>query len=120
MKFNEALNILRALSDGLNPYTGETLAPESIYQNPQTVRALCCVLRALGRTEKRERRRQVLLVNAGKSWSPDETKRVCAEYRSGLSVRTIAKMHSRSTGAIASRLAKLGVMPIDRNGESFV
>jgi hypothetical protein len=46
MEIQEALKIMRALANGVNPETGESMEADSICRQPETVRALN---RALGR-----------------------------------------------------------------------
>jgi hypothetical protein len=46
--------------------------------------------------------------NAGKAWSDEEDKQLCAEFDSGLAVKEIAVKHSRSAAALNARLFKLG------------
>lgn len=45
--------------------------------------------------------------NAGRPWSQEEDKRLLAEHGSGINIRDMATAHSRSTGAINSRIKKL-------------
>jgi hypothetical protein len=111
MEMAEALKIMRALSDGVNPYTGEILQAESVYQNPQTVRALHRAAKALEYAQVRERRKRILPENAGQSWSSEEDQQLCQELRNGIDFRDIANTHCRTRGAIMSRLAKLGMIP---------
>jgi hypothetical protein len=111
MEITEALDIIRGLSDGVNPYTGEILQPESVYQNPQTVRALYRAVDALEHMQGREHRKRLLPGNAGNSWSAEEDRQLCGELRNGVDFRNIAKKHGRTTGAIIARLAKLGMIP---------
>ena len=47
MHAGDAITILRALADGIDPYTGERLPNESPYQRLQTVRALYAAIKAL-------------------------------------------------------------------------
>jgi hypothetical protein len=115
MEIGKALNILQALSDGVNPYTGEILSTDSVCQNPQTVRALCCAIRALERKEDRELSKKRLPENAGEPWSETEDQRIRDEFRNGANVRTIAQAHHRTTSAIVARLTKLGLMPPNKN-----
>ena len=51
MEASQAVRILRALADGIDPYTGEVFPQESPYQHPDTVRALWSAVRALERSE---------------------------------------------------------------------
>ncbi|WP_287448041.1 hypothetical protein [Anaerovibrio sp.] len=45
---------------------------------------------------------------AGRSWSDNEDKQLDNEYNSGMDILNIAKIHSRTLGAIRSRLKKHG------------
>ena len=45
---------------------------------------------------------------AGRSWSDNEDKQLDEEYNSGMEISNIAKVHSRTRGAIRSRLKKHG------------
>lgn len=47
-RFQEAIKVIRALRDGVNPETCELLKDESICRNPQAVMALNRALAALG------------------------------------------------------------------------
>lgn len=46
--------------------------------------------------------------NAGKAWTEEEDKQLCAEFDSGLAVKELAVKHSRSAAALNARLYKLG------------
>lgn len=45
---------------------------------------------------------------AGRSWSDNEDKQLDNEYNSGMDILNIAKIHSRTLGAIRSRLKQHG------------
>ena len=108
----ESLKILRLLADGIDPYTGEILPEHSPYQQPQTVRALFYAIMALEGTKENTQRAATELIKAGKSWESIEDDQLKAEFDSGMSIREIAHKHQRTSGAIQSRLVKLGKIPI--------
>ncbi len=108
MEIQEALKIMRALADGVNPTTGEVLQAESVYQNPQTVRALQRAVGALEYVEERERNKRKLPLKAGLPWSRAEDEQVCEDLRKGINFHDIAKTHNRTVGSIIARLVKLG------------
>lgn len=112
MQTSEALKILQALADGVNPDTGEVFPAESPYQHPQVVRALMTAIRLLERQQNRERRTRLLPGNAGKTWDDDEEQRLCRDYGAGTSVKELAARHGRTERAIESRLIKLGKIQI--------
>jgi hypothetical protein len=108
MEIQEALRIMRALADGVNPETGEVLTADALYQHPPVVRAFHRAVLALEHVEERERSKKALPANAGKSWSRAEDELVCEELRRGIDFHQIAKTHNRTIGSIIARLVKLG------------
>lgn len=108
METETAIDVLRALADGIDPSTGEVMPSDSPYQQANTVRALYAALAALDRQEKLNGRKRRLPQNAGKPWSVGEDDQVAAAYDRGESVPAIAETHERTVGAIHSRLVKLG------------
>lgn len=108
MKISETLKIIRALADGINPFTGEIFQDDSPYQNPQMVRALYKAIEALESQEKREQKKKQLPENAGMPWYENEDSQLISEFDSGISLREIARKHKRTFGAIESHLVKLG------------
>ena len=104
MNLRKALEILRKLAEGIDPFTGEIFPPDSPYQNVQTVRAL---YRAIDFREK-EPSRKTRPTNAGKPWSDEESQMLVKQYDSGMPIGRIAAAHQRTKVAIAARLVKLG------------
>lgn len=103
MEIKRAAELLRGLADGVDPMTGQPLPDESVYNRPEIIRALHCVLREL-----QERADGAAAVNAGRNWSAEEETQLLQEYSAGLPVETIARRHRRSVGAIETRLSELG------------
>ena len=103
MEINRAAELLRALADGIDPMTGQPLPDESVYNRPEIIRALYCVLQEL-----QERADSTAAVNAGRNWSTEEEAQLLQEYSMGLPIETIARRHGRSVGAIETRLSELG------------
>lgn len=120
MEIQEALRVMRALADGVNPETGDVLAADAVYQYPPVVRALHRAVGALEFIEERERSKRNLPAKAGKSWSRAEDQQVCEELRRGIDFHQIAKTHNRTIGSIIARLVKLGQIgpnsPLDMFG----
>ena len=111
MSTPKALRIIRILVEGVDPYTGELLPPESPYQQADTVRALYQAIKALERQKALPPGHTSSPESAGQPWSYEEERRLLTGYESGMSVKDLAKQHSRTEGAIRSRLAKLGRLP---------
>jgi hypothetical protein len=55
MEIQEALRIMRALADGINPETGEALMADAVYQDAPVVRAFHRAMSALEYLQERER-----------------------------------------------------------------
>lgn len=108
MDTSEALRILQALADGVDPHSGEVSPDESPYQHPQVVRALFRAIEVLKRVEVTERRQQDLPEKAGQVWDAEEEERLCEGFNQGLTIRELAQQQQRTEGAIQSRLEKLG------------
>ena len=54
MEIQEALRIMRALADGLNPGTGEALLADAVYQDAPVVRAFHRAIAALEYVQERD------------------------------------------------------------------
>lgn len=108
MEIQEAIKVVRALADGVNPETGEVLQNDSICKNPQVVTALNRAVGALEFLEQREKARRDQPGNAGKRWTRAEEEQVCEELRQGIDFHQIARTHNRTVPSIVARLVKLG------------
>ena len=106
----QALNIVRALADGVDPESGEVYPPQSPYQKPDTVRALFVAARALERAGEWEQRRKRLPVNAGKPWSQEDDARLAEGFDSGKSTLELAREHQRTLASVRARLIRMGKM----------
>ena len=111
MDITEALRIVKALYDGVDPFTGEIYESDSPYQNPNIVRALGAALGALERQDSAQKRQAVLPEKAGKPWADEEDAALLRAYDAGATVKQLAKEHERSTGSIHTRLVRLGRIP---------
>ena len=121
MQTSEALRIIHTLADGVDPVSGEVLAQDSAYQQPQLMRALYACIRALERQEQRERRGFQLPVNAGKPWNEAEDQLLKEQFDQGKPIREIAKEHARTEAAIEARLEKFGrLKPLTQTGRDSV
>ena len=111
MKTIRALEIIRALSNGVDPYTGEVYPAGSIYQNVETVRALYAAIAAMEAAHKRERRKKALPRRAGQPWDDEESSLLISRYEQSIGIKELAQQHERTKGAIVSQLTKLGKNP---------
>jgi hypothetical protein len=105
MDKQQALGILRALANGIDPVTGEVLPADGPCQRADTVRALVLAVERVERWTER-----TLPEGAGRRWDSEEEGRLVKAYRARRPIREIAADHSRTTGAIRSRLRRLGLL----------
>jgi len=108
MEQSEALEIIKLLSEGIDPETGEVLEEDSVYNKPQIIRALFIAVSALERVHKIENKKSALPVNAGKPWATEEDDKLIKAFDRGKSISALSQSHSRTKGAISARLVRLG------------
>ena len=120
MDIQEALDIVRKLSDGLDPDSGSSCRSDSILHNPRVIIALHRATGALEAQAERELERQNQPRNAHRYWSKAEDQQLCQELRQGDDLRQIAKRHNRTVPSIAARLIKIGeVAPVKTSEALF-
>lgn len=123
MEHSKAVAILSALSNGTDPFTGESFAADSPYQHPEVVRALFHALHALEErngpadassapVRPKEKPARPNVANAGKPWSKEEEARLAAAFDVGTPIEDLAVAHGRSRLAVETRLAMLGRLPM--------
>ncbi|RXT02764.1 hypothetical protein [Ammoniphilus sp. CFH 90114] len=110
MEMERAYEIVGLLAEGRDPYTREELPQGSPYQQGDTVRALSLALDGLKLMENKRKKADLQLGNSGQPWSKEEDRELVKAFKCGQSISELARSHQRTSGAIASRLTKLGVM----------
>ena len=105
MDINKAKEIISALSEGIDPTTGEILPDDSVCNKGDVVRAFYAILNCLDKKSKKD-----IPKNAGKAWTSEEEKRLRELYSSGLSKKEISSELCRTTGSVSSRLSRLGLI----------
>jgi hypothetical protein len=108
MDHDQALEIVRLLTDGIDPTTGEELPAGSPLQQPQIIRALAMALRLLQAEAARAARRARLPEQTGQPWSAEEDRRLVEGYEANRDLATLALAHRRTKGAVRTRLLMLG------------
>lgn len=100
-----AKELLVMLADGVNPLTGEVLSDEDSCNQVEIVRALNTVLKEL---DRKDRRKESLPENAGKLWTDEDDENLVRMFDSGAARKDICDHFKRTSGAITSRLVRLG------------
>lgn len=111
MDIIRARQIVRLLAEGVDPFTGEVLSNECLYNKPDVIRALYTVLEAALQNTEDPKPAQALdpKRNAGKPWTELEDDKLREEFVGKVKISDIAKEHGRTYGAIESRLDHLGL-----------
>lgn len=112
MERHEVIAVLESLANGIDPSTGERI-PHETFHTGDTVRALftaSTLLKGDAAAGVRQSRRDATtkFVSAGTPWTEDEDARLCSEFDAKMTTAQIALLHGRTSGAITSRLVKLG------------
>ncbi len=112
MERQEVITVLESLANGVDPGTGARI-PHEAFHTADTVRALFTASALLKAGDappptRSGRKATTKLTSAGMPWSADEDARLCNELDSGMTIAQIGLQHGRSSGAITSRLVKLG------------
>ncbi|MGN6184799.1 MAG: hypothetical protein ACTHQM_14210 [Thermoanaerobaculia bacterium] len=106
MKRDEVVAVIESLANGLDPTTSEPVS-HSTLQAGSVVRALFAAVSLL---KEEPPRAKTKFAATGTLWTRDEEEQVCREFEKGMSVAQIGLRHGRSSGAIKTRLVKLGKM----------
>ncbi len=108
MELTQAIEIIKALADGVDPITGEVFENDSPYQHPQIIRALFVALKVLESNIQVQSRKEILPSNAGGQWTEEEDNQLLLGFKEGISINELSQKHKRTKGAIQSRLTKHG------------
>lgn len=106
MLLEHVVSILESLANGIDPAT-DTEIPNATFRSPEVIRALFTASSMLQQRPDDVARRGRPAA-AGRRWTDEEDAEVCNEYDAGMTFSAIAQKHTRTTGAIMSRLVKLG------------
>jgi hypothetical protein len=110
MEREQVIAVVESLANGTDPSTGARI-PHDTFHSADTIRALFAagaLLKADSASTVRKRPGSTTLTSAGAPWSTEEDERLCREFDTKMTVGQIALQHGRSSGAITSRLVKLG------------
>jgi hypothetical protein len=104
----DAISLLSALSEGVDPLTGEVLPEDHLLQQPQVVRALFHAINALKDQSIKANKKSSAPEMAGTAWAKQEDEDLIRQFDEKISIAEIAKLHGRTRGAVTSRLVRLG------------
>lgn len=119
MGLSEAREIVRTLANGIDPTTGEVLAPHSPYNDPDVIRALFVVHESCRTTKdsrkslderRRENEKMGRPRNAGLPWTEETRNEVAAGFKEGRTFDDLAAHLERSASAVRLELIKQGLV----------
>ncbi len=120
MELDQAVRIVEAVANGVNPETGEVFSSDSPYNSPVVIRALFTCSQHLQQRnvkstktiEERqaENKRKHLPLNAGLPWTDEMKARLAAAFKSGASPADLAATFERTKYAVALELKKQGLL----------
>lgn len=93
--------ILEALASGIDPISGEVFETGSPYNHPEVIRALFFALNGLKAVVEKG--------NQGLAWT-EEGALLAERFADGIKVTELARLHSRTYGAIKARRLKLKLL----------
>lgn len=102
MDNNRNIEILQALAAGTDPITGEIFPADSPYNQPEIIRALFFALDELRAVAEKG--------NQGLPWGEEEDELLAERFNEGIKITELARLHSRTYGAIKARLIKLELL----------
>ena len=106
MDKKEVIQVLEALAGGVDPVSGEIFPADSPYQSVEVTRALFHALEAV----KGAKDKKPLPERQGEKWTEQEDQQLTEGFNNEVKVAELAKTHQRTSGAIRSRLKKLGLI----------
>lgn len=100
----EAIPLIEALANGIDPVTGDLLPEGTPFNDPATIRALFVAINAL----------QTMT-----GWSSDEDKRLLGASNAGVPLAEIALSHQRTVSVIKARLNQLREIEEQKSTDCF-
>lgn len=116
---DRAIEIMDHLANGVNPFTGEILPNDFLYQHPDIIRTFHSALKCLEAEKKRRKNLSRKPDNHGKAWGEAEETTIKDLFKSGNSIKDISKKTGRTDFSIRARLVKMGLIDtfyIDHTG----
>lgn len=95
MEKTKAIEILSALAEGIDPYTGKMFPDNSPYNNADTVRALFLAIEAI-KGSKIKNPKTEGLENSGKPWTEQEDEDLKNAFLDGEDIKSLAAKHKRT------------------------
>lgn len=109
METTQAIEIIKAMADGIDPTTGERMPSDSPYQQVDIVRALYTVLPVL-ESQNKQKAFSTRYPRHGEKWTIEEVELLKDAFNQGMAERELARKFQRSKGGIKAKLFQLGLI----------
>lgn len=119
--------MLRALANGINPETGEMMAPDSLTNKPEAIRILFALADELITVSEKPKKakltpeeRQQKNIAEGRPakshfpWTEEEKLALEQEHSSGRNIDELSAKFERSSRAVAIQLEKMGLITAEQ------
>lgn len=121
MNTRDALSLLEALLDGVNPVTGEILPIDHVCNEPDILRALHKAVTALRHMENSPEQREPFVnrngkLNAGRPWTQEDLRQLRQLYEDGTSIDEICRLLQRRKRGVENYLLYLGLTDAPAKG----
>ena len=117
------LDIIKALSDGINPITGESISKDSLLNDQVIVRALNSATEVMKadkihqenvlRKDKKKQENNVIsgrLKNHGLSWTEELVSKLVNKFKNGSSIPELSDEFQRTISSLESKLFDAGLI----------
>lgn len=131
MEISQAQEIVKLLSEGIDPLTGEWFHVESHYRHPTILDAINILMKRLDAYESRRKNQDVIETqhrnlakgfpkNAGLSWEDKDQTELQIGFRTGSPVSALAQQFGRTKSSILAELYRQKLVSLDQAREQLV
>ncbi|MDH3715135.1 MAG: hypothetical protein OET44_14975 [Gammaproteobacteria bacterium] len=120
MELARSIEIVHALSQGIDPLTGEALPPSSPYEQPEIIRALHTLLvhansparrgKLMPEQKQAANLQKGLPRNAGLAWTDEARVQLGEGFRENADIGALAARFERTRGSIIAELQRQGLI----------
>jgi len=115
---SEAIRLLEALLQGVDPFTGEILDADIRLFHPQVIRSLYHAIQLIQDESKSKpnKKNTNLPINNGNKWNEDLKLQLKSLFMDKDEIQEIASILGRTEGSITGQLSKMGILIRTENG----
>ena len=125
MEFQQAQIIVKQLSQGIDPLTGQGFCEESHYRHPQILHALHWLMQKIDGYEQVRQSQNIIEQqqrnlakgfpkNVGLPWQDDDQRALQQYFRQGLAATAIAREFGRTTSSVLAELYRQKLVSLEQ------